>query len=62
MECIKLTYNSNQNNIVKMEMYGLIKDKHNCVKVANRIFETRLYNLFLSETELKNNVFIIVMN
>ncbi|MBQ9306677.1 MAG: hypothetical protein IJ229_02030 [Clostridia bacterium] len=27
------------------------------VRVANRIFETRLYNLFLSDEELKNNVF-----
>ena len=38
-------------------MYGLVKNDHNVVKVANRIFETRLYNLFLSEEELKNNVF-----
>lgn len=57
MEGTKLTYNSDQDDIVKMEMYGLIKNDHNCVKVANRIFETRLYNLFLSEAELKNNVF-----
>lgn len=57
MEGTKLTYNSDQDDIVKMEMYGLIKNDHNCVKVANRIFETRLYNLFLSEVELKNNVF-----
>ena len=38
-------------------MYGLVKNDHNVVKVANRIFETRLYNLFLSEEELKNNLF-----
>ena len=57
MEGTKLTYNSDQEDIVKMEMYGLIKNEHNCVKVANRIFETRLYNLFLSEAELKNNIF-----
>ena len=38
-------------------MYGLIKNDHNKVKVVNRIFETRLYNLFLSEEELNNNVF-----
>ena len=58
MEGTKLTYNSDQEDIVKMEMYGLIKNEHNCVKVANRIFETRLYNFFLSEAELKNNVFL----
>ena len=38
-------------------MYGLIRNDHNTVKIANRIFETRLYNLFLSDEELKNNVF-----
>ncbi|MDE6004589.1 MAG: AAA-like domain-containing protein [Oscillospiraceae bacterium] len=57
MEGMKLTYNSDQDDIVQMEMYGLIKNDHNSVKVANRIFETRLYNLFMSEAELKNNVF-----
>jgi hypothetical protein len=38
-------------------MYGLIRNDHNTVRVANRIFETRLYNLFLSEEEIKNNIF-----
>ena len=57
MEGTKLTYNSDQDDIVKLEMYGLIKNEHNTVKIANRIFETRLYNLFLSEEEIKNNVF-----
>ena len=52
MEGIKLTYNSDRDDIVKMEMYGLIRNDYNCVKVANRIFETRLYNLFLSDDEL----------
>lgn len=40
-----------------MEMYGLIKNDNNTVKIANCIFETRLYNLFMSEAELRNNVF-----
>ena len=30
---------------------GLIKNDHNTVKVANTIFETLLYNLFLSDAE-----------
>ena len=38
---------------IPMQMYGLIRNDHNTVKVANRIFETRLYNLFLSDEELK---------
>ncbi|SFG65337.1 GxxExxY protein [Oribacterium sp. WCC10] len=57
MEGTKITYNAQQDEIVEMQMYGLIRNDHNTVRVANRIFETMLYNLFLSEEELKNNVF-----
>lgn len=35
--------------------YGLIKNENNQVAVSNRIFETLLYNLFLSEEEIKVN-------
>ncbi len=57
MEGTKLAWNPDQNEIVQMQMYGLIRNDHNVVRIANRIFETRLYNLFLSDEELKNNVF-----
>ena len=57
MEGTRLTWNPDQSDIVKMQMYGLIRNDHNTVRVANRIFETRLYNLFLSEEEMRNNVF-----
>ncbi len=57
MEGTKLTWNSDQKDIVQMQMYGLIRNDNNTVRVANRIFESRLYNLFLSDEELKNNVF-----
>jgi len=57
MEGTKLTYNAQQDAIVQMEMYGLIRNDHNTVRIANRIFETMLYNLFLSDEELKSNVF-----
>jgi len=57
MEGTKLTWNPDQDEIVQMQMYGLIRNDHNTVRVANRIFETRLYNLFLSEEEIKNNIF-----
>lgn len=57
MEGTKITWNSDQEDIAYMQMYGLIRNDHNAVKVANRIFETRLYNLFLSDEELNNNVF-----
>ena len=42
---------------MQMQMYGLIRNDHNTVRIPNRIFETMLYNLFLSEEELKRNVF-----
>jgi hypothetical protein len=57
MEGTKLTWNAQQDAIVQMQMYGLIRNDHNTVRVSNRIFETMLYNLFLSDEELKNNVF-----
>mgnify|MGYP002860706311 CR=1 FL=1 len=57
MEGTKIAYNAQQDEIVQMQMYGLIRNDHNTVRVANRIFETMLYNLFLSEEELKNNIF-----
>ena len=49
--------NKVQDEIVQMQMYGLIRNDHNTVRVENRIFETMLYNLFLSDEELKSNVF-----
>ena len=57
MEGITLIWNPDQEDIVQMQMYGLIRNDHNTVRIANRIFETRLYNLFLSEEELKSNIF-----
>ena len=57
MEGTKLTWNPDQKDIVQMQMYGLIRNEHNTVRIANRIFETRLYDLFLSDEELKNNTF-----
>ena len=57
MEGTKIAYNAQQNEIAQMQMYGLIRNDHNTVRVANRIFETMLYNLFLSDEELKSNVF-----
>ena len=57
MEGTKLAWNAQQDEIVQMQMYGLIRNDHNVVRVSNRIFETMLYNLFLSDEELKQNVF-----
>ena len=58
MEGTRLTWNAQQDAIVKMQMYGLVRNEHGTVRVANRIFETILYNLFLSDEELKSSDFI----
>ena len=34
------------------KMFGFLKESHGQVAIANRIFETRIYNLFLSEESL----------
>ena len=57
MEGTKLTYNAQQESISQMQMYGLIRNDHNTVRIANRIFEMLLYNLFLSDEEIQNNIF-----
>ncbi|MBQ8707582.1 MAG: AAA-like domain-containing protein [Succinivibrionaceae bacterium] len=57
MNGTRLTWNPQQDSIVQMQMYGLIRNEHNTVRIANRIFETMLYNLFLSDEEMKNNIF-----
>ena len=38
-------------------MFGFIRNYQGNVSVANRIFETYLYDLFLSEKELNNRIF-----
>ena len=48
----RLTYNPDTPSIAMGRMLGFITDKGGNVMVSNRIFEMRLYNLFLSEEEL----------
>lgn len=57
MEGTKLSYNAQNEDIRQMEMYGFIRNVNDTVRISNRIFETLLYNLYLSEEELKVNVF-----
>ncbi len=57
MEGTKLAWSAQNDAIVRLQMYGLIYNNHNSVRIANRIFETMLYNLFISDEELKSNVF-----
>ena len=53
MEGTKLTYHPDQTDVALLHMYGLIREDHRTIKVANRIFETRLYDLFLSDEEFE---------
>lgn len=39
------------------EMLGFIKNENGCVVIANRIFETYLYNLFLSEDAANGGIY-----
>lgn len=57
MDGTKLTYNAQTDAISQMQMYGLIRNDNNTVMIANRTFETLLYNLFTSEEEMNSNVF-----
>lgn len=46
------SYNLDTKEISLASMFGYAVNKNGKVQVANRIFETRLYNYFLSENEL----------
>jgi len=52
-----IVYNPDNEAIRLAEMFGLIKNISGNVTIANRIFETRLYNRFLSSEEMqKTNI------
>lgn len=53
----RVSYNPDTPAIDLAFMFGYIVNKSGCVQVANRIFEMRLYNLFLSEEELSNAIY-----
>ncbi|MDE7477368.1 MAG: AAA family ATPase [Lachnospiraceae bacterium] len=50
----RVTYNPDNKTIEQSCMFGYTVNDHGSVRVANRIFETRLYNFFLSEEELES--------
>lgn len=50
-----ISYNSDDEAIDMAAMFGFIKNKGGTVIVANRIFEVRLYNYFLTSDEIKND-------
>lgn len=53
----KIPYNSGNHVIDIASMFGFIKNEYGCVAIANRIFETRLYDLFLSEKDISSRIF-----
>ena len=48
-------YNADEAEIDMATMFGFITNKDGYVAIANRIFETRLYNYYLAEDELQKN-------
>lgn len=53
----RLTFNPDHPVIGLAAMFGYITNKNGSIQVANRIFESRLYNYFLSEEELTNAMY-----
>ncbi|MDO5423950.1 MAG: AAA-like domain-containing protein [Eubacteriales bacterium] len=51
----KILYNPDNEAISTALMFGFVRVEGNSVIVANRIFETRLYNLFLTDPEVQNS-------
>lgn len=48
-----ITYNSDEPAIDIATMFGFIYNRQGVVAITNRIFETRLYNYYLSSAELQ---------
>jgi len=53
----RITFNTDNPVIHLAAMFGYICSVNGSIRVANRIFETRLYNYFLSEEELTNAMY-----
>lgn len=51
-------YNPDDSGIDMAEMFGFIKVRNGNVYIANRIFETRLYNMFLMSTDEQTDMII----
>ncbi|MDO4326328.1 MAG: AAA-like domain-containing protein [bacterium] len=49
-----IVYNADNMAIDNATMFGFIKNQNGVVAIANRIFEMRLYNLYLSTSEMQN--------
>lgn len=52
----KIVYNPDEQWLDIAEMLGFIKNEDGNVRIANRIFEMRLYNYFLTTNEAQNSL------
>lgn len=53
----KISFNHDNHVIDLAAMLGFVKNEEGTMTIANRLFETRLYNLFLSEEEMSSRFF-----
>ncbi len=59
----KVTYSPYNVSVMDGEMYGFFNfSSYGALTISNRIFETSLYNYFLSENEIKNNPFLYAVS
>lgn len=49
-----IVFNADEPAIDMAVMFGFIRNEHGMAAVANRIFETRLYNFYLSSAQMQN--------
>jgi hypothetical protein len=53
----RISYNSDNDVINIGTMFGFVKNNNGSMVIANRLFEIRIYNLFLSEEEVTSQIF-----
>ena len=51
----EILYNADKEELKLLSMYGFIRNKEGLIEVSNRIFEMRLYNLFLADEAMKSD-------
>lgn len=54
----KLTFNPDMQSCQLGAMFGFIKEHDGVIEITNRVFETRLYNYYLSENQLNDALYL----
>ena len=49
-----IAFNPDESSVEIAAMFGFIKNNHGVIAIANRIFETRLYNYYLATMEMQS--------